>query len=180
MSKSTSKNKTIRVNKKIENMLETLKVGNSKITETDIFLKGIYIQFEEQSKTKNEAFRRDMHYAISECFPEDIEVYSLEAEERLKAKFDKLCDALEVLSLNDGLLLIWEFTYFIEYICGGVEIEDIYDGKTDYRKNYKPRIDEYESIYSIILRNENSEKDLQLDLKELEEVSKNATFSFVF
>ncbi len=165
--------KSIRINKKTENMLKTLKAGNSELTESEIFFKGIRIQFEEKLKIKNEAFRKDMHYAIKHCFPKEIETYSTEAEQRLKTKFDKLCDALEILCPIGGLLLIQEFAYFIEYVCGGTSIEDIRNGKTDYRKIYKPCIEEFEKIYNAILENKNDEKDLQIDLKELEAIFKN-------
>ncbi len=171
--------KSIRINKKTENMLKTLKAGNSELTESEIFFKGIRIQFEEQSKIKNEAFRKDMHYAIKHYFPKEIETYTIEAEQRLKTKFDKLCDALEILCPIDGVLLIWEFVYFIEYVCNGATIEDIRNGKTDYRKIYKPCIPEFEKVYNAILENKD-EKNLQTDLKELEAIFKSTSFSFIF
>ncbi len=172
MYKSRVKNKSVGINKRTENMLKMLKADEPELTETEFFLRGIRIQFEEKSKIKNEAFRKDMQYAIKHCFPKDIETYSIEAEQRLKTKFDKLCDLLEILCPIGGLLLIQEFAYFIEYVCCGTSIEDIRNGKTDYRKIYKPCIAEFEKIYNTILENKD-EKDLQIDLKELEAIFKN-------
>lgn len=173
--------KSVRINKKIENMLKHIRKENKKKNETDIFFKGIYMQFEEISKPANLGFRRDFYTSLEEDFPDEKHKGCVSPKAReLQKKFDKICDLLEVLCSTDGLLLQEEFQSFIYYIQSNIEkkqgkkIEEEYKENTmedeeEMADDEEVKTDQYDKIYKIILENHINENDFLLTKKECKE-----------
>lgn len=119
--------KSIRFNKEIENMFNTVKdykkEKDSNITDTKIITDGIKLQYEYISKNLNNNFREKMLERLSK-------------DENTKNVFEQAANILEILSISIGSTLKREFLSFLFVNTNENSVFSI-DDKKIYEKVYE-------------------------------------------
>lgn len=159
-----SKVKSIRLNRKGENMLNTLKhvaSGTTLKSDSAIFHEGLEALFSAVAKAENRSFVREMDDTIMDI----IKLENMPSDASYKgcfapSVFRRITDILEVLSYSDGRLLESEFICFMNVVQdGSVMIELDEDGEVESISNGK-----HQMVYDKVIQSEHDSRYSPLDI----------------